>query len=80
MEHAKSGLFLQLRMTLGTHPHEQDITYTNRESPAGQHSSGNCRSILLNASSPSSLCSPQDRPMNRRRSVGTRKELDSKAG
>lgn len=41
LEHAKSGVFQQLRMTLGTHPHGQDITYMNSEFPAGQCSSGN---------------------------------------
>lgn len=47
LENAKSGVFLQLSMTLGIHPHRQDITYTNSESPAAQHSSNNYRTFQI---------------------------------
>lgn len=61
MENAKSGVFLQLGMTLGIHPHRQDITYMNSESPAGQHSSDNYRTFQISQRllKPSSFLSVQ---------------------
>lgn len=55
LEHEKSGVFLQLSMTLETHPQGQDITYTNSEAPAGQHSRDNYRTFQISQMIPKPL-------------------------